>query len=161
MYPGAEDRFRYTLNPGEGFAESYRVMNERRAGIAEAPWDVVDQIFYPSSAAAAAVEQDVVAPWKGNTTTTLRGSFAARGTSTRSHALATPLDGSFVATLRAPAKTRLALDVIAAGSRVARAVARPASTATARFTVCGQRTTTLRVTRLAGAGTYRLAASRP
>ncbi len=31
LFPGAEDPGHYTLNPGEGWAETYRVLNERKA----------------------------------------------------------------------------------------------------------------------------------
>src|SRR5256886_2449581 len=34
LFPGAEDPGHYTLNPGAGWAETYRVLNERKAGLA-------------------------------------------------------------------------------------------------------------------------------
>ena len=47
LFPGAEDFSHYQLNPGEGFAEQYRVLNQRRAGLPETAWDVVAQSLYP------------------------------------------------------------------------------------------------------------------
>ena len=44
LFPGAEDAAHYTLNPGEGWAETYRVLNERKAGLPEAPWQIVSSV---------------------------------------------------------------------------------------------------------------------
>src|SRR5215208_7104463 len=85
----------YRRNPGEGFAEAYRVLNERKLGRAETPWDIVDQLLYPDEAALAALEQDVLNPWTG--AQILR--YAGTG-GTRTYTLATPLDGTVRATLR-------------------------------------------------------------
>src|SRR5207247_10694167 len=41
LVPGAEDPVHYVVNPGEGWAETYRVLNERQEGIAETQWDTV------------------------------------------------------------------------------------------------------------------------
>src|SRR2546426_3477168 len=70
LFPGAEDPTHYTLNPGEGWAETYRVLNERKAGIPEAPWQIVTQALYPTAAALTAAEQDVTNSWQSGTATT-------------------------------------------------------------------------------------------
>ena len=57
-FPG-DDGTHYRLDPGEAFAESYRVLAERKAGAALATWGLVDGSFYPDQAALHAVEQDV------------------------------------------------------------------------------------------------------
>ena len=62
LFPGAETEPRYMLNPGEAFAEIYRVLNERLAGLTEAPWDVVSQSLYPDNVALSLLQQDVVSP---------------------------------------------------------------------------------------------------
>src|SRR5215208_6051693 len=85
----------YRRNPGEGYAEAYRVLNERKLGRVETPWDIVDQLLYPDEASLAAVEQDVLNPWPG--AQILR--YAGTG-GTRTYTLATPLDGTVRATLR-------------------------------------------------------------
>jgi hypothetical protein len=41
LVPGAEDPIEYRVNPGEGWAETYRVLNELRLGVAEAPWQII------------------------------------------------------------------------------------------------------------------------
>jgi hypothetical protein len=153
LFPGAETLPRYQLNPGEAFAESYRVLNERKAGVPEAPWDIVSQSLYPDSTALTLLEQDVTTPWTGATTTT-----RAATARSRVFTIATPLDGTFTATLRGPAK-RLTLDVTnTSGTRLARAIAR--GRATVRTTLCGQRSVRVRVsaaTRVA----FRLTVARP
>ena len=39
--PAPRTRSKYFYNPGEGLAETYRLLNERRLGLPEAPWDIV------------------------------------------------------------------------------------------------------------------------
>ena len=73
LVPGAEDPVQYTENPGEGWAETYRVLNERKAGRAETPWDIVSDAMYPTAADLAAAEQDVTNPWTRDTVTTQTG----------------------------------------------------------------------------------------
>ena len=65
LFPGDESSY-YQLNPGEVFAEDYRVLNERRAGIAESTWQVVDQSLYPDQTALDLLTQDITQPWAGN-----------------------------------------------------------------------------------------------
>ena len=54
------------------FAEDYRVLNERRAGLPETPWEVVDDSLYPYQTALDLLAQDVTTPWTGATTTSYR-----------------------------------------------------------------------------------------
>jgi hypothetical protein len=72
LFPG-DERGAYQLNPGEAFAEAYRVLNERRLGMTESPWTIVDQRFYPDATALTDVEQDVVSPWTRPTTLSYLG----------------------------------------------------------------------------------------
>jgi hypothetical protein len=72
-YPGDEGDH-YLLNPGEGFAESFRLLNFERQSWpnwSPAPWNA-DGSFYPDTAALAAVRQDVLAPWTGPTPSSWR-----------------------------------------------------------------------------------------
>ena len=62
LFPGGGG-FRYGLAPGEGFAEAYRVLNERRAGASTFAWSIVDRLFFPDSAHLDAIERDVRQPW--------------------------------------------------------------------------------------------------
>jgi hypothetical protein len=163
LFPGAETSADYVRNPGEGFAEAYRVLNERKLGVPETPWDVVSRALYPDDRALQLLEQDVVQPWRGNTAESRSGSFARSGRATRSYTVATPLDGTFRVSLRAPRGSRLALDLYSGATRIGHAAAStPTSTARSiSLTVCGQRSIGIRVTRNAGAGAFALAISKP
>ena len=160
LFPGDESNY-YELNPGEAFAEDYRLLNERRAGLAESAWQVVDQSLYPDQTALDLLAQDVTDPWTGNTSTSFRVKLGA-GASGRGIRISTPLDGRFVATLTAPASAKLLLRVVdpasgavlASGSSASRIQSVPVS-------VCGQRTLQVQVKRVSGAGTFTLAVARP
>jgi hypothetical protein len=146
LYPGDESSH-YQQNPGEGFAEAYRVLNERKLGRAETSWEIVDRVMYPDDAALAAVEQDVLAPWTG--AAVLRFSGVAK---TRTFTIGTPLDGTLRATVRGPYRIDL---LSAAGARL------KSGTTTASTTVCGSRTVRVRVTRVTKTGLFALTVTRP
>ena len=74
LFPGDESE-NYEFNPGEDFAENYRVLNERRLGVEELPWQVVDASLYPDQTALDLLAQDITNPWTHATSTTLRGTF--------------------------------------------------------------------------------------
>jgi hypothetical protein len=158
LSPGAEDPVRYEQNPGEGWAETYRVLNQRRLGLPESPWEIVTQALYPTSAALTAADADVTTPWAANTTT-VRSGAVTRTSRTRSYTVATPLDGTLKLTLRTSAGLRVAVDVFASSSRVAHGTG--AGTLSRSTTVCGARTYRVRVTDLRGRGSFRLAVSKP
>lgn len=142
LFPGAETSLVYKFNPGEVFAETYRLLNEQRLGLPITSWEVVDASLQPDTRALQLVQQDVTTPWTSNHTITLHGTFARRGPSVRTFKVATPYDGTLVTTLRAASGERLKINVHSA-------------------TICGSRTTTLRVTRAAGTGAFELAVSLP
>jgi hypothetical protein len=158
LFPGGAGE-RYRLDPGEGFAEAYRLLNEVRAGRPESAWEITDASLRPDPIALAALERDVLDPWTRPTVERRSGSFRARagGKATRSFPLTTPLDGSLVITLNVPARLRLRLSLydrirkttVATGGRKLQMV------------VCGHRSLSLRVTRQAGAGRFSLRISRP
>jgi hypothetical protein len=157
LFPGAETIPNYRFNPGEAFAETYRVLNERRAGLAEIPWGVVDESLYPDQEALSLVQQDVLDPWQSNAVQRFRG----RGS--HSYTVTAALDGRLNATLKASSKARFSLAVSRAdGTRVSRTQTRPGkTTATATTTVCGERSFTIRVSRTRGTGPYLLTVSHP
>jgi hypothetical protein len=156
LFPGGQGP-RYRLDPGEAFAEGYRLLNELRAGRPETAWDIVDASLRPDALALAALERDVVDPWVRPTVERRSASFAARGRATRSFRLATPLDGTLRLTLSAPAKMRLRLSLydmsrkttVATGGRRLQGV------------ICGHRTLAVRVIRQTGAGRFSLSISKP
>lgn len=157
LFPGAEDGSRYTQNPGEAWAETYRVLNERKAGRAETPWQIVSQSLYPTAAVLAAAEQDVTAPWQARTTTTQTAALTRKKTKT--FTVATQLDGALKVTLRPAAGMRLSVDVFASSTRAAHAVSARAVSRT--LSVCGARSYRVRVTDLAGRGTVSLTVAKP
>jgi hypothetical protein len=158
LVPGAEDPVQYTENPGEGWAETYRVLNERKAGIAEAPWEIVDQALYPTAAALTAAEQDVTAPWQAGTTTTQTAGLT-RTKRTRTFTVATQLDGTLKMTLKAAAGMRVSVDVLASTARVVHVAS--TRTVSRSVAVCGARSYRFRVTDLAGRGSVSLTVSKP
>ena len=128
----------YALNPGEAFAESYRVLNLTRDGVSPIAWSVVDPSFRPDATALRLLELDVLQPWAGPTTATYRG------TGKRLLRIATPLDGSFSA-------RGARLELLISGKPVLRGKA-------IRYRVCGQRTVQLRVD---APGRWAVTVSRP
>ena len=153
------DPFRYELDPAEGFAEAYRVLTEIRSGRQPEWWGIVDELFFPDAAALAAIERDVAVPWTANATVPRSGRVTAAGAArTRTFTVATPLDGLVRVTVRPPARSALKLTVSAGSTVLARGAA---AVPTVQTTVCGQRAITVRVDRVRGAGTFRLAISRP
>jgi hypothetical protein len=133
-YPGDESLL-YKLNPGEGFAEAYRVLVDTRLAEAHPAWPLVDPSFYPDLAALEAIEQDIVSPWTGPTAHV----FHARGP-VWVRRVATPLDGTLTVRVAGPA--RLAL--IGADGQAMRPTSRRAMTLT--YQVCGERSVAIRVT---------------
>ena len=158
LSPGAEDPVRYEQNPGEGWAETYRVLNQRKLGLPESPWQIVTQALYPTTAALTAAEQDVTTPWQTGTAT-LRTGSVTRTSRTRTYSVSTPLDGTLKVTLRSSAGLRVALDVYASSTRVAHAAG--GGTLARSTMACGARTYRLRVKELSGRGSFRLSLSKP
>ena len=65
-FPGDEGSH-YRQNPGEGFAEAYRRLNELRNAWAPFPWQIVDPLFSPNQAALSLLARDVTNPWTAPT----------------------------------------------------------------------------------------------
>ena len=154
LFPG-DERGAYQLNPGEAFAEAYRVLNERRLGMAESPWTIVDQRFYPDATALADVEQDILSPWTRPATVSFSGRIVKRAA--RTLAVATALDGRMTATVRASA-ARVRAELVVDGRVVSGGTGRTVNLAT---TVCGSRSATVRIRNAAKATRYAVAVSRP
>jgi hypothetical protein len=151
LFPGAEDQAHYTRNPGEGFAETYRVLNQRKLGAPEMPWQIVTDSLYPNARALSLLQQDVLQPWTGPTTRTVTGAVKAR--KTRSVVVKTPLDGTFRARVAGAGKFKLKVST-PSGRRLA------AGGASATATVCGQRALRIRIAAQKTAS-YRLTVSTP
>ncbi len=152
LSPGNEG-VSYTENPGEAFAESYRVLNLTKEGDTSISWDIVDESLYPDATALSLLEQDVVSPWTGPTLTHVKGSFG-NGVA-RTIVLKTTLDGTLVARLHAPSKGTFRLSLWNGSKLIERSVS------TLRYNYCGQRTLTLKVERLRGHGAFTVDISKP
>ena len=158
-FPGNESDH-YSLNPSEGWAETYRLLNYARfagGNWLPAPW-IADQSFYPDAGALAAARRDVFEPWSGPATTTWASPIGPQAANRpprlkkRRHVqvaapfrvvrtLTTPRDGVLTIGLkRAPAGTTLSLSEPDAGVLV------PARPGSLTYTVCGSRTLRLTVT---------------
>jgi hypothetical protein len=142
-FPGAEDGD-YSLNPGEGWAETYRVLNETAAGLPPT-WPIIDPSFRPDAGALEGARQDVLDPWTAPAVTTKRVAFAG-GARTWTLRVATPLDGSLHVQVEPGSDdvTLLAADTRAVLSRGAWS---SSGAKTFDYVVCGQRSLVLRVTR--------------
>jgi hypothetical protein len=152
LSPGDEGAS-YTENPGEAFAESYRVLNLTKEGDTSIAWDIVDRALYPDATALSLLEQDVVDPWTGPTLTHVKGSFG-NGVA-RTIGLTTTLDGSLVAHLHSPTRAKFRLSLWSGSKLIERGVA------TVHYEICGQRALTLRVERLRGRGSFTVDISKP
>ncbi len=143
----------YSQNPGEAFAESYRVLALTAIGQTPSSWDIVSQTFYPDAKALQLLQQDITSPWTGPTVRHVHGSFGFG--STRTIGVQTALDGSFAARLHAPARARFRLELYDGSTLIAR------GTTNVRFEICGQRALTLKVQRVAGHGSFTVDVSKP
>jgi hypothetical protein len=162
VFPGDEDHH-YRQNPGEGFAEAYRALNNSKHGVTTFDWPIVDTIFYPDAPALQAVEQDVLQPWTASTVKTVRGRFTKKGRRRFTLTLSTPLDGALAVDLKLPRGGLYALDLLAADGRTRLAAGLWAGTTekTLSFTICGQRSLRLAVTRVGTTGRFFLAVTQP
>jgi hypothetical protein len=158
LVPGAEDLVRYEQNPGEGWAETYRVLNQRRLNLPESPWTIVIDSLYPTPVALTAAEQDVTTPWTSDATTVRTGAVT-RTSRARTFNVSTPLDGTLKVALRSSAGLRVSLDVLASSTRVAHVSG--ARSLARSMTVCGTRSYRVRVTDLRGKGSFRLTVTEP
>jgi hypothetical protein len=145
VFPGDEGEH-YLQNPGEGFAESFLHLNEVKLGIPETPW-FYDPSLAPDSGALAALEQDVVKPWKDAAIRRWSGRFSRRGQQ-QVRTFQTPLDGVFAAQLKGPRGSSLQLTGAAEVKRV--------SATLSAGLVCGQRSVR---TRFVSGGKGRFAAA--
>jgi hypothetical protein len=157
-YPGNEST-NYHLNPGEAWAEVYRLMDERKAGITTATWPIVARSFFPDADDLLAAEQDVLHPWAAPRTRLYAKTFGKKAPRVWWIPLTTPLDGG----------VRVSATVSTAGGQVEvalvgadrKTVVRRAHWIGQRVkrldgSVCGQRSLFVRVTQKGLVGRVRL-----
>jgi hypothetical protein len=147
LHPG-DERVYYLFNPGEAFAESYRLLNETALHLPVTPWSLVDASLQPGQAALDGLRQDVLSPWAAAAPLTFSGTFAAKGSQKpRIFEVKTPLDGQLSVSLSAPSRATFRVRI---GGKAA----------TSEL-VCGTRTTQVAVERVSGYGSFTLTVTPP
>ena len=160
-FPG-DEALNYPLNPGEAFAESYRVLAET-GGTAEGyDWPIADPSFRPTPASLAALRDDVLHPWAGPKTTTIRGKFL-RGKHIWSTQVATPFDGDFRARVTAPGSGADDVKILSGdgGTLLATGSWNGSRGKSAEYRVCGARSVRVRVIRAVAAARFTLQVQLP
>jgi hypothetical protein len=157
-YPGNEGTY-YQLNPGEAWAEVYRLMDERRAGITTATWPIIARSFFPDANDLLAAEQDVLQPWAAPRARLYTKTFGKKTARVWWIALTTPLDGSVRVNATVPT-TSSSVDVALVGAD-RKTVVRRAQWIGQRVqrldgSVCGQRSLFVRVTQKGVVGRVRI-----
>jgi hypothetical protein len=158
-FPGDEGAM-YSLNPGEAFAESYRVLVETGGTATGFDWNIVDPSFVPDPAALALVKEDVFEAWSPRSPRLVPITFP-RGSRSRRLEVATPLDG--VAEVRLAGRgAAVDLSLISAdGHKLASGVWDNSGGISAQAVVCGSRKLVVRVTRHGPARRFSLRLSIP
>ena len=161
-YPGDEGDH-YSLNPGEAWAETYRLLDESRAGATGSGWPIIDSSFYPDATALQAAERDVTQPWTVGRRTVFRRSFSARGKRVWLIALSTPLDGLVDLTVTLPRNGLHEITLLATDRTTVLQTGLWASASTKRITttICGERSLFLRVTQKGSFGRVTVTAVTP
>ena len=161
-FPGNEGS-NYAQNPGEAWAEVYRLMDERKTGITTATWPIIASSFYPDEAGLLAAERDVLQPWTTNHKSVFRRSFAEGAKKVWWISLPTPLDGDLVVNATLPRAGLHELALVAANRSTVVRRAQWVSQRVKRLTsaVCGQRALFVRVTPRGAAGRVTVTVSRP
>jgi hypothetical protein len=161
-FPGDDGR-NYAQDPGEAWAEVYRVMNERKAGITTSSWRIIADSFYPSQAALVAAEQDVLRPWTKNRIATFRRTYRKPTKKPWWIPVQTPLDGELKLSALLPGQGEFEVALLASNRR---SVVKRAQWVSQRLkrtatNVCGQRSLFVRVTPKQGAGRVTITISTP
>jgi hypothetical protein len=161
-YPGDEGT-NYMKNPGEAWAETYRILQEQRAGITTRSWRIVDSSFLPSAAALTAAEQDVVQPWTGPTTRTVSRVFGKKTAKVWWIPLSTPLDGDYRIAATVPSRGNVDVALVSANRStvVKRAQWVGQRSKRAEGSICGQRSFFVRVTEKGLLGRVRISVTTP
>lgn len=160
-FPGDEGA-NYTRNPGEAWAEVYRLLDERNAGVATATWQTVAPSFYPDEAALQAAERDVVEPWTTGERLVVRRQLTRKG-QVWWIPVSTPLDGSLSVTVTVPRGGLHEAALVAANRRTVlqRALWSGARRRSVSSSVCGQRSLYVKVAQKGAFGRVTVSVSHP
>lgn len=161
-YPGDQGS-NYSLNPGEAWAETYRLMDERKAGITTATWPIIAPSFYPGELALQVAEADVLDPWVKQATTTFQRTFGRSTGKVWLIPLRTPLDGELRVSVTLPRNGTHAVELVAANRRTVIRRGQWTGQRVKRLTstVCGQRTHFVRITQSGAPGRVVVTATTP
>ena len=161
-YPGDEGDH-YSLNPGEAWAETYRLLDERKAGAVGSGWQIIDSSFYPSETALQAAERDVLQPWTAGRRQVLRRTFTKRGAAAWLVPLSTPLDGILDVQVALPRGGLHEVALLSADRRTVlqKGLWSSMTRKTLTRTLCGERSLFLRVTRKGALGRVTVTATTP
>jgi hypothetical protein len=156
-FPGDED-VHYRQNPGEAWAETYRVLNELTAGATSFTWSLVDGSFYPTSAALQAAAEDVASGWSAPVTGSFKGQFVRNGKKVWRVTVSTPFDGDLAVTLSMPRGALDDLTVFAPDGHTVLAKGLWFSSTAKRLTstVCGERSLVVQVRQRGTLGRFAL-----
>jgi hypothetical protein len=114
FFPG-DEALHYLENPGEGWADTYAHLPEH--GFESAPFQF-SPLFHRDLPAFDAIRRDVLQPWTGNVSRTVRGSLGTRGQ--QRFTLVVSLDGPVIARLTGPRSANYDLQVRLGGEVVDR-----------------------------------------
>ena len=123
--------------------------------------DVVSRLLYPDATALALLQQDVLSPWTGNTSSTTSATLTRRAR-VKTIAVSTPLDGTLGVTARAAKSERVRVQILSpSGVASASTVVAGAASRSTSGTVCGTRTVRVRLKLTGGSGRVVLTTSSP
>ena len=161
-YPGDQGP-NYARNPGEAWAETYRLLDERKIGITTATWPIVAPSFYPNEAALQAAEQDVLQPWTKSRTTVSTRAFGKRTAKVWWIPLATALDGELRISATMPNGGTHDVALVGANRRTVVKRAQWTGQRVKRLdgSICGQRSLFVRVTQQGALGRVRVSVTTP
>lgn len=165
MHPGDEGDYYYS-NPGEIWAESYRVYASTFAGLVPDTW----ASFAPDSDLAtwlgwtqtttnlAAVAKDVSSPWAAQHKQSLTAPLGASGTQVSTITIRTALDGrlEYLTTVTGTLRVR-----VTATSADGRPLALSGTSTKAKAQLCGTSAAIIKVTRLSGNGKWKMTVGDP
>ena len=159
MVPGDEN-LRYEDNPGEIWAETYRVYASSQIGVTPDPWtDIMREIWRPTGAELAAAGADIATPWTAQRTRTLSGKFKASGAQSFITSFASTLDGRIDAA--SSTKGGLKVSVSATATKGGLQTLGGSTGAHLLANACGSGSVTLTVKRISGAGSWTLKTQDP
>ena len=153
----------YARNPGEAWAEVYRLMDERKAGITTATWPIVASSFFPDEAALQAAEQDVLRPWTAPSTRPFTRVFGKRTTKVWWIPLATTFDGDVRVSATVPSGGTYDVALVGADRRTVLRRAHWVGQRVKRLesSICGRRSLFVRVTQAGALGRVRVSVTAP